>query len=83
MWSFIMWRLFITWSSERAQRDRKERERQIEKARKMIDSNDKLDTKKGYKRYIATTGENKVVGLDEERIAEDALWDGYYGIQTS
>ena len=48
-----------------------------------IDNNNKIDTKKGYKRYIATTGENKVVGLDEERIAEDALWDGYYGIQTS
>jgi len=75
--------LIITWSWERAQRDRKERKRQIDKAQKMIDKNNKLDAKKGYQRYIATEGEHTVVGLDEERVAEDALWDGYYGIQTS
>ena len=49
----------------------------------MIDRNNKLNAKKGYQRYIATEGEHTVVGLDEDRIAEDALWDGYYGIQTS
>ena len=75
--------LIITWSAERAQRDHKERERQVDKAQKMIDKHNKLGTKKGYQRYIATEGENKVVGLDEDRITEDALWDGYYGIQTS
>ncbi len=75
--------MIITWSSERAQRDRKERERQIDKAQKLIDKKNKLDAKKGYQRYIATEGEHTVVGLDEERVAADALWDGYYGIQTS
>ena len=75
--------LIITWSSERAQRDRKDRERQIDKAQKMIDKQNKVGAKKGYQRYIATEGEHKVIGLDEDRIAEDALWDGYYGIQTS
>jgi len=75
--------LIIAWSSERSQRDRRERERQIAKAEKMIEKKGKLDTKKGYQRYIATEGENKVIGLDEARIAEDAMWDGYYGIQTS
>jgi len=75
--------LIITWSSERAQRDGKDRERQIDKAQKMIDKRHKVGAKKGYQRYIATEGENKVVGLDEARIAEDAWWDGYYGIQTS
>jgi transposase len=75
--------LIITWSSERAQRDRKDRERQIDKAQKMIDKQNKVGAKKGYQRYIATEGEHKVIGLDEDRIAEDAWWDGYYGIQTS
>jgi transposase len=75
--------LIITWSSDRAQRDCKDRERQIDKAQKMIDKQNKVGAKKGYQRYIATEGEHKVVGLDEARIAEDALWDGYYGIQTS
>ncbi len=49
----------------------------------MIDNKHQLDAKKGYHRYIATEGEHTVVGLDEERVAADALWDGYYGIQTS
>jgi transposase len=75
--------LIITWSSERAQRDGQDRERQIAKAQQLIDQHHKLGTKKGYQRYIATEGENKVVGLDEARIAEDAWWDGYYGIQAS
>jgi transposase len=75
--------LIITWSSERAQRDRKDRERQINKAQKMIDKHHNIATKKGYQRYIATEGEHKVVGLDQQRIAEDAWWDGYYGIQAS
>jgi transposase len=75
--------LIITWSSERAQRDGKDRERQIAKAQKMIDKHHQVGAKKGYQRYIATEGEHKVVGLDEDRIAEDALWDGYYGIQAS
>ena len=75
--------LIITWSAERAQRDRKDRERQIDKAQKMIDKRHKVGAKKGYQRYIATEGEHKVIGLDEDRIAEDAWWDGYYGIQAS
>jgi transposase len=75
--------LIVTWSAERAQRDGKDRERQIDKATKMIEKKNKLNTKKGYQRYLATEGENRVVGLDEARIAEDAWWDGYYGIQTS
>jgi hypothetical protein len=64
--------LIITWSSERAQRDRQERERQIDKAQQMIDKHHKVGAKKGYQRYIATEGEHKVVGLDEDRIAGDA-----------
>jgi transposase len=75
--------LIISWSRERAQRDEKDRERQIAKAQKKIEKKHKLGAKKGYQRYIATEGEHKVVGIDEVRIAADALWDGYYGIQTS
>lgn len=75
--------LIITWSDKRARRDRKERERQIEKAQKMIEKQKTLNGKKGYQRFIATEGAKKVVGLNDEKIAEDASWDGYYGIQTS
>jgi transposase len=75
--------LIITWSAERAHRDGQDRERQINKAQQLIDQHHPVAAKKGYQRYIATEGAHKVVGLDEERIAEDALWDGYYGIQAS
>ncbi|UCE04475.1 MAG: IS1634 family transposase [bacterium] len=75
--------LIITWSAKRAHKDSLDRDRQIRKAQKAIDLKNKLNSKKGYQKYIATEGENIVVGLDEERIAQDALWDGYYEMQTS
>lgn len=75
--------LIITWSSDRAERDRKIRERQIKKANESIKKGKKPDNKKGHKRYIALSGEQKIIGLDEEQIKKDVLWDGYYGIQTS
>lgn len=76
-------KLIITWSSKRAQRDKQQRDRQIKKAQKMLDSNKKPNTKKGHQRFIATEGEQKVIGLDEEKIKAEALWDGYYGIETN
>jgi len=75
--------LVIYWSEERAQRDRQERERQMRKAIAMIDAKKGGSNKKGYRRYIATKGTQEVIGLDEDRLAADALWDGYAGIQTS
>jgi transposase len=75
--------LIITWSANRADKDRLDRQRQIRKAQKAIDCQNKLNSKKGYQKYIATIGENRVIGLDGERIEQDALWDGYYGMQCS
>lgn len=75
--------IVIYWSAQRAERDARERERQLRKAEKMIESHKKPSNKKGYRRYIAIKGEQEVVGLDEKRIAEDVLWDGYAGIQSS
>jgi len=75
--------LITTWSAKRAHKDSLDRQRQIRKAQKAIDAKNKLNSKKGYQKYIATVGENMVVGIDEERIAQDALWDGYYGMQCS
>ena len=69
--------LIITWSAERAQRDGQKWGQQINKAQKMMEKKTKLDAKKGYQRYIATIGAHNVVGLDEDQIAEDALWEGY------
>ena len=75
--------LIIYWSADRAQRDQAEDERQIAKAQRMIASHKKPSNKKGYRRYIATRGDQEVVGLDEGRISEDIQWDGCAGIQSS
>jgi transposase len=75
--------LVITWSSKKAKKDVMDRARQIEKAKKMLAVRKKPTTKKGYQKYIALSGETEVVGIDENRIAEDSIWDGYYGIHTS
>lgn len=75
--------LVLYWTRERARRDRRERERQMRKANALINEKKSFSNKKGYRRYIATEGSQQVVGLDEERIAEDALWDGYAAIQSS
>ena len=49
----------------------------------MIDNNKTPSSKKGAKRYIKTEGKEKIIGIDEEKIKNDTLWDGYYGIQFS
>ena len=43
----------------------------------------KITKSKGYQQYIVTDGGHQIVGLDEDRIAEDVQCDGYLGIQTS
>lgn len=75
--------LVIYWSSDRAAKDALDRERQIRKAEKMITSHKNPSNKKGYRRYIATRGEPEIIGLDEDRIVVDHLWDGYAGLQSS
>ena len=75
--------VIVTWSSKRAKADFKKRQRAIDKANEMIDNNKTPSSKKGAKRYIKTEGKEKIIGIDEEKIKNDTLWDGYYGIQFS
>ena len=78
-------RIICTWSLKRAEKDRKDRERLIEKATKMLDNGTaSLESKKGAKRYLKKDQkETSTVGLDLEKINEDRKWDGFYGIQVS
>jgi len=79
--------LVITYSPKRANKDRKDRERLIEKARKLLESPEKIDAsnKRGGKKYIDKTNPKAAVTwkLAEGKIEQDAKFDGYYGIQTS
>lgn len=78
-------RIVCTWSLKRAEKDRKDRERLINKAMKMLDNGTaSLESKKGAKRYLKKEKkESSSVGLDLEKINEDKKWDGFYGIQVS
>lgn len=77
--------LLITWSAGRAAKDAAERQRQIEKAQQKVTQKAHLLQRKGPYRFVkpSSTPAPQALRLDEQRIAEDQRWDGYYGIQFS
>ena len=78
-------KLICSWSSKRAAKDKYDRDRQIEKAQKVVNDNQKsILNHKGYKRYIKT-GESSDDGLslNREKIEADARYDGFAAIQYS
>lgn len=74
-------KLICTWSSKRARKDQKDRVRLIEKAKDLLSKN-KLANKRGAKKYIKTS-KNTTAVIDDDKILEDAKWDGFYAIETS
>jgi len=77
-------KLIITYSEKRAEKDRADRERLIEKARKLLEepSRIKANYKRGGRKYIKEL--NRVEwSLDEKAIERDSRYDGYYGIETN
>jgi transposase len=76
-------RLLIIHSKERAEKDRKDRIRLIEKAKKMLkDGEIESKSKRGAKKYLKTKNEVDYT-LDIEKIEKDEKYDGYYGIITN
>lgn len=86
-------KVIITFSRKMMEYQRAVRGRQIERAGKMIERNDPEEIKKGpndvrrFMRRTATTksGEKAVVSyiIDEEKIAEEEKYDGYYAVATN
>jgi transposase len=78
-------KLIVTYSSRRAQKDRADRERLIEKAKNLLESKAKIkaENKRGGKKYLKEIDCTGTWILDEEAINRDQQFDGYYGIQTS
>jgi transposase len=76
-------KLIVTYSPARAKKDRSDRERLIEKAKSLLGNKSRIkaSVKRGGKKYLKETGELDWV-LDQEAIAKDERFDGYYGIQT-
>jgi len=78
--------LIVSFSEKRAKKDKRDRERLIEKARKMLQKPEsiKAASKRGGKKYLHDTSTKEAIWeLDENKIEQDERFDGYYGIQTS
>lgn len=78
--------MLITWSLKRAQKDRKDRERLIEKSKKLVESPSalKAEMKKGGKKYVQLSlAIEEPLRFNEKQKEIDEKFDGYYGIQFS
>jgi len=86
-------RIIITFSRKMMEYQRTVRSRQVERAKKLLDMKDPEEIKKGpndvkrFMKRIAKTksGEKATVEyiLDEEKIAEEEKYDGYYAVATN
>jgi len=78
--------MVITWSASREAKDRRDRERLIEKSKKLVESKSALksEMKKGGKKYVQLNFiEEDQIAFNHKQLANDELYDGYYGIQFS
>ena len=86
-------KVIITFSRKMMEYQRAVRNRQIERARRMVERNDPEEIKKGpndvrrFMKRTATTksGEKVTVkyAIDEEKIKEEEKYDGYYAVATN
>lgn len=86
-------RIIITFSRKMMEYQRAVRERQIERAKKLLEKKDPEEIKKGpndIKRFMkrvthTKSGEKAAVEylLDEAKIAEEEKYDGYYAVATN
>ena len=78
-------RLIITYSEDRARKDRYNRERGIAKLEKRIGSDSLTKSSinnKGYNKFLSLEGD-LIVSIDRQKAEEDAQWDGLKGYLTN
>jgi transposase len=78
-------KLFVTYSQNRAEKDRHDREKAVLKLKAKISkskSPKELISNYGYKKFIKIQGEASLL-IDEEKMEQAALWDGLHGIITN
>lgn len=86
-------RIIITFSRKMIEYQRAVRNRQIERAKKLLALNDPEEIKKGpndVRRFMKRTAKTKsgeeasvTYVLDEEKIADEEKYDGYYAVATN
>ena len=78
-------RLIVTHNTKRAEKDRKDREKSIEKLRQKLEKSKNpktLISNYGYRKFLTVEGEVKIQ-VDEEKLQKEALWDGVHGVMTN
>ncbi|WP_458700290.1 IS1634 family transposase [Sulfurospirillum sp. 1307] len=85
-------KLLISYSKKRAKKDKHDREKAISKLKKRLENSKSVKSQlsnNGYKKYLQLKSSDKnrscdlSITLNEEKIAEDAAWDGLKGIITN
>lgn len=77
--------IHLTWSAKRAQKDRMDRERVLERLRKRLDKPYQLKAaiRRGSNQFLQMELDTDDWKLDEAKIEEAARYDGYYAIITN
>ena len=78
--------MVITWSAKREAKDRRDRERLVNKSLRLVESKSamKAEMKKGGKKYVQLSFlEEDQITFDQKKLEYDEQFDGYYGIQYS
>jgi transposase len=78
-------RLIVTYSHKRAEKDLYDRQKAIKKLEekaKKNKSSKSLISNYGFKKYLKVIGETTYI-IDEQKIAQAAVWDGLHGIITN
>jgi transposase len=78
-------RLIVTHNTKRASKDSKDREKSVEKLRQKLEKTknpQSLISNYGYKKYLTVDGDVKV-SVNEEKLKQQALWDGLHGMFTN
>jgi len=77
--------LCVSYSSKRAAKDAKDRERLVNKLKKKLESCKnvkRLINKNGYLKYSEITGQ-AIATINDEKINEDSKWDGLHAVITN
>lgn len=78
-------RIIVSYSESRAKKDRKDREKLLARIHKKLGSKvseKELITHKGYLKFFKEVSKGEMV-LNQEKIIEDARWDGLHGVITN
>ena len=77
--------IHLTWSAKRAEKDRADRERMLDRLRKRMDKPYQLKAalRRGCNQFLEMELDTNGWKIDEAKIAEAAKYDGYYAVITN